>query len=281
MHSPVELVQLDDVLNAAKLAAAFAQGWRRARRSSARRSPAVASSRAMLLLFDIDGTLLLKASREHAESMYAALRRIHRLQELPTGQVEAAGRTDDAIARSILTLAGVSAERIDDRARDVQAMACAEFAHRCPGDLSTHLAPGVPEVLELLAARDDVDLALLTGNLECVARLKVDRAGIGHHFARGQGAFGSDSEDRADLPEIARARHAAATAARPIRASRPSSSATRRATSPAPAPTASTSSRSRPARSGRPTSPAPTSSSTWPARSPPRWRGSPASSRKP
>jgi phosphoglycolate phosphatase len=164
----------------------------------------------LLLLFDIDGTLLLKASREHAESMHAALRRIHGLDEIPTGKIEAAGRTDDAIARSILTLAGVSAERIDDRARDVRAMACADFAHRCPDDLSAHLAPGVPEVLDLLAARDDVDLALLTGNLECVARLKVDRAGIGHHFARGEGAYGSDSEDRTDLPEIARARHGAA-----------------------------------------------------------------------
>ncbi len=138
----------------------------------------------------------------------AALRRIHELEEIPTGKVEAAGRTDDAIARSILTLAGVPAERIDDRARDVRAMACADYAHRCPDDLSAHLAPGVPEVLDLLAARDDVDLALLTGNLECVARVKVDRAGIGHHFARGQGAFGSDSEDRSDLPEIARGRHA-------------------------------------------------------------------------
>ena len=102
----------------------------------------------------------------------------------------------------------MSAERIDDRTRDVRAMACAEFAHRCPDDLSAHLAPGVPELLDLLAARDDVDLALLTGNLECVARLKVDRAGIGRHFARGEGAYGSDSEDRTDLPEIARARHA-------------------------------------------------------------------------
>jgi phosphoglycolate phosphatase len=163
---------------------------------------------ALLLLFDIDGTLLLKASREHAEAIHAALRRIHLLEELPVGKVEAAGRTDDAIARSILTLAGVPVERIDDRARDVRAMACAEFQHRCRDDLSDRLAPGVADVLDLLDARDDVDLALLTGNLECVARLKVDRAGIGHHFPRGQGAFGSDSEDRTDLPEIARRRHA-------------------------------------------------------------------------
>ncbi|HWI71398.1 MAG TPA: HAD hydrolase-like protein, partial [Baekduia sp.] len=35
---------------------------------------------------------------------------------------------------------------------------------------------------------------------------KVDRAGIGHHFARGTGAYGSDSEDRTDLPAIARER---------------------------------------------------------------------------
>jgi phosphoglycolate phosphatase len=161
----------------------------------------------VLLLFDIDGTLLLKASREHAEALHAALRRIHGLQEIPTGKIEAAGRTDDAIARSILTLAGVPADRIDERARDVAAMACAEYRHRCPDDMSGHLAPGVTETLDLLAARDDVELALVTGNLECVARLKVDRAGIGHHFARGTGAYGSDSEDRSDLPAIARARH--------------------------------------------------------------------------
>jgi phosphoglycolate phosphatase-like HAD superfamily hydrolase len=169
----------------------------------------------LLLLFDIDGTLLLKASREHAESIHIALRRIHGLQEIPEGKIEAAGRTDDAIARSILTLAGVSAERIDERAADVRAMACAEFSLRCPDDLSAHVAPGVPEVLERLTALDDVRLSLLSGNLECVARRKLDRAGIGHFFPRGQGAFGSDSEDRADLPEIARRRAASAPGAAP------------------------------------------------------------------
>jgi phosphoglycolate phosphatase-like HAD superfamily hydrolase len=160
----------------------------------------------MLLLFDIDGTLLLKASHDHARAIHAALRRVHHLQEIPEGQIDAAGRTDDAIARSLLTLAGVPADVIDQHAPDVRAMACAEYAHRCPQDLSDHVAPGVAEVLEKLAARADVRLALLTGNLECVARLKVDRAGLGSYFPHGQGAFGSDSEDRSDLPEIARTR---------------------------------------------------------------------------
>jgi phosphoglycolate phosphatase len=160
----------------------------------------------VLLLFDIDGTLLLKASRDHALSLHAALRRVHHLQEIPTGQIDAAGRTDDAIARTLLTLAGVSAEQIDARAGDVAAMACAEYQHRCPEDLSDHVAPGVVDVLDQLAARDDVTLSLLTGNLECVARLKLQRAGLKRYFPQGQGAFGSDSEDRSDLPAIARRR---------------------------------------------------------------------------
>jgi phosphoglycolate phosphatase-like HAD superfamily hydrolase len=149
--------------------------------------------------------LLLKASRDHAASIYAALRRVHGIA-IPDGKVEAAGRTDGAIARSILTLAGVPADRIDARADDVRAVACAEFARRCPADLSGFLAPGVPALLDRLAARDELRLSLLTGNLEPVARLKLGRAGIGHHFPPGQGAFGSDDDDRAALPEIARRR---------------------------------------------------------------------------
>jgi phosphoglycolate phosphatase len=159
-----------------------------------------------LLLFDIDGTLMLKASRAHAEALHAALRRVHHLREIPEGKIEAAGRTDDAIARQILTLAGVSAERIDEHAAEVRVQACAEYRRLCPADLSEHVAPGALELLEKLSARDDIMLSLVTGNLECVARRKLDAGGLGHFFAPGQGAFGSDSEDRTDLPALARER---------------------------------------------------------------------------
>jgi phosphoglycolate phosphatase len=159
----------------------------------------------VLLLWDIDGTMLLKASREHAEALHAALRRVHGI-EIPRERVEAAGRTDGAIARSILLLAGVGADRIDARASRVRAVAVEEFARRCPPDLSPHVAPGVREALERLGRHRGIRQALVTGNLEPVARLKLQRAGLGHHFARGQGAFGSDSEDRAELPALARAR---------------------------------------------------------------------------
>jgi phosphoglycolate phosphatase-like HAD superfamily hydrolase len=64
----------------------------------------------------------------------------------------------------------------------------------------------VAAVLDKLGAVRGVRLSLVTGNLEPIARLKLERSGLGRHFPVGQGAFGSDDEDRAALPEIARQR---------------------------------------------------------------------------
>ena len=169
----------------------------------------------MLVLFDIDGTLLLKASAAHVDALYEALREVHGVTDPAAAHVAPAGRTDGEIARAILPGSGVSATRIDERADAVREVTCREFAHRCPDDLSDRVAPGVPELLAGLDERDDVRLALLTGNFEPVARLKLARAGIGLWFAAGQGGFGSDHEDRAALPAIARRRAARDGAAWP------------------------------------------------------------------
>jgi phosphoglycolate phosphatase-like HAD superfamily hydrolase len=117
-----------------------------------------------------------------------------------------AGRTDGEIARIILLAAGVSAAQIDEHADAVREQACQAYARLAPGDLSEKVLPGVVEVLEWLSGEAGVVLALLTGNFEPIARLKLHRAGIGHYFPAGQGAFGSDSEDRAALPGFARRR---------------------------------------------------------------------------
>ena len=162
----------------------------------------------LLVLFDIDGTLLLKASSEHAASMHEALREVHGLADPSAVGVAPAGRTDGDIARQILLRSGVGAERIDERAAAVEEACCREFGMRCPPDLRDRVAPGMTELLDDLATRDGVRLALLTGNFEPVARLKLERAGLAHHFPAHEGAFGSDHEDRAALPAIARRRAA-------------------------------------------------------------------------
>lgn len=162
----------------------------------------------MLLLFDIDGTLLLRASDAHRDALYAALGEVHGVRDPGAIRaVDPSGRTDGEIARAILLAHGVSAERIDAGGAAVREAVCRAYAELCPEDLSAAVAPGMTALLAELAARhEEVRLALLTGNFEPVARLKLARAGLGRFFARGQGAFGSDGEDRAGLPAIARRR---------------------------------------------------------------------------
>jgi phosphoglycolate phosphatase-like HAD superfamily hydrolase len=160
----------------------------------------------LLLLFDIDGTLLLRASDDHRDAVHAALRRVYRIAKPEDARVEAAGRTDPQIARAILLQSGVSADRIDARMVDFKRAAAEEYARRCRPDLSSFVSPGMPQVLEQLATRDDVRLSLVTGNLEAIAHIKLARAGLGGYFEHGQGGFGSDHEDRTELPGIARVR---------------------------------------------------------------------------
>ena len=161
----------------------------------------------MLLLFDIDGTLVSGAGKAHAQALNAAIGEVHGVDARDLrDRINPAGRTDGEIARLILLALGVSALRIDERAADVREACCRIYAQTCPPDLSDHVVPGIPEVLAWLSERDGARLSLLTGNYEPIARLKLARAGIGKWFASGQGAFGSDSEDRAALPAIARRR---------------------------------------------------------------------------
>jgi phosphoglycolate phosphatase-like HAD superfamily hydrolase len=83
------------------------------------------------------------------------------------------------------------------------------YERHVPRDLSSHLAPGIFGLLPMLASRPhSYVLSLVTGNLEPIARLKLDRAGVGGYFEPGLGAFGSDSENRDELPAIARSRAA-------------------------------------------------------------------------
>ena len=164
-------------------------------------------TRALLLLWDIDGTLLQRASLEHAEAMRAALAQVHGELSLDGRRVEAAGRTDGAIARDLLVAAGLAPPAIDARADDVAAATCAHYDELCPADLSPRLAPGVADTLVALGGRPEAfRFSLVTGNFERIARLKLARAGIGDWFPEGQGAFGSDAEERERLPPIARSR---------------------------------------------------------------------------
>ena len=105
--------------------------------------------------------------------------------------------------------------------------------------------PGVRELLDALAPRDDVYLALLTGNYEAGARLKLEYFDLWKYFPCG--AFGDDAPHRNVLVPKALARVAACGGPDVRRRATRSSSAIRRSTSAAPRTSARARSRSRPA----------------------------------
>jgi phosphoglycolate phosphatase-like HAD superfamily hydrolase len=162
----------------------------------------------LLILWDIDGTLLQRASIEHAQAIFRALRAVHGedLALEDVRGVEAAGRTDGAIARDLLLACGVEADAIDREVERVARLTTEAYEELCPADLSNKVAPGIPALLSALHGDPRYRLSLVTGNFEPVARLKLARAGIGDYFDPGQGGFGSDAEEREELPPLARAR---------------------------------------------------------------------------
>jgi phosphoglycolate phosphatase-like HAD superfamily hydrolase len=73
------------------------------------------------------------------------------------------------------------------------------------GEEFFELLPGVRETLEAIAAEPRYRSALLTGNIEAAAYLKMELMGLTEFFDL-PGAFGDESHDRSDLPELAAAR---------------------------------------------------------------------------
>ncbi len=146
------------------------------------------------------------AHEEHRTALHEALREVYGIADPAVARVHAPGRTDSELVRLIALQCGLSAARIDDGMAHARQAACAAYARGAPADLAHAVAPGMRELLSELAAREGVRLALVTGNYQPIARLKLARAGIGAFFERGQGGFGSDHEDRTELPGIARRR---------------------------------------------------------------------------
>jgi len=156
-----------------------------------------------LVLFDIDGTLLLSDG--------AGRRAIQRaLVEVfgATGPEDHHfdGKTDPQIVRELMRHAGHGDRHIDAQMGRLLALYLEYLrAELARPDKRAYALPGVPQLLDALDHRDDVILGLLTGNVEPGARAKL--AAVGLDFNRFRvGAFGSDHEHRPELPAIARAR---------------------------------------------------------------------------
>jgi phosphoglycolate phosphatase len=155
-----------------------------------------------LVLFDIDGTLVLTGG--------AGLRAMNRALEEVLGHADGltgiplAGRTDWSILSDAVRKVGRSLDgSLLDGLRDAYLRNLAREVEQ-PGHGVKAVMPGVRELLDALAARDDVFVGLLTGNFEEGARIKLGHFDLWRYFSCG--AYGGDAADRNALVPFAVAR---------------------------------------------------------------------------
>jgi phosphoglycolate phosphatase-like HAD superfamily hydrolase len=152
--------------------------------------------------------------------MLGAIERVYGMTfadgEDPIGDVVPNGKTDRQIVREILERRGVTGEAVDAGFASFEDVCC-EVHHGSEQELLRGDARErtVAALGRLVAAGHT--LALLTGNLEPIARRKMELSGLGAFFAAGQGGFGSDAEHRPDLVPIARTRASVEGAPHPVR----------------------------------------------------------------
>lgn len=110
------------------------------------------------------------------------------------------GRTDPLIVDDALRRAGLEVPNgLLSRFRDRYTECLREEIER-PGPRKGTL-PGIRELLAALKGRDDVFLALLTGNYTEAARIKLEHFGLWHYFSCG--AYGEEAGDRNGLVPVA------------------------------------------------------------------------------
>jgi phosphoglycolate phosphatase len=155
-----------------------------------------------LILFDIDGTLLLSGGA----GVRAMTRAFEEVFGVANGfaNADVAGRTDTFLLSQAFERHGLPDTpdaHMQFRAAYVPIL---RDEIRKPPQGRAGLMPGIQPLLEALDGRDDLHIALLTGNFEPAAYTKLDHFGIGGYFE--WGAFGEESADRNELARVARRR---------------------------------------------------------------------------
>ena len=148
-----------------------------------------------LLLFDIDGTLLLSGG--------AGTRALSRTFQTLYGvggdmkHIQVGGKTDRQIVREILDNEGLEL----DSAEELLATYLGFLEQEIEVSEGFHVLPGARELVQEVAQDPRFLVGVATGNVQEGARMKLDRAGLSSYFAFG--GYGSDAEDRTELIQIA------------------------------------------------------------------------------
>lgn len=151
-----------------------------------------------LVLFDIDGTLLL-TSNINRQTLIDALVAVYGTEGSARSH-SFAGKMDSVIIYEVLKQAGLNDDHITEKFTTVK-QTYIDLLRTQLGPEDVMLMKGIPELLLALSEKKDVVLGLLTGNFEGSGRNKLELPALNHFFPFG--AFADDAYHRNELPAIA------------------------------------------------------------------------------
>ena len=166
-------------------------------------SPLIHKLPSRILLLDVDGTLV-RGQRYGVFKDYTVpmLKKVFGTAG-SLGGMMVSGMTDLQIVAEALRGEGITREQIFARKDELLRYYIEEMKRATRnGHHLVEAMPGGREVLQRVADHPRYLSALLTGNIEPAAYLKLELAGLSEFFKL-PGAFGDSSFDRRDLPAIA------------------------------------------------------------------------------
>jgi phosphoglycolate phosphatase len=152
-----------------------------------------------LLLFDVDGTLILTGGLA-AGLMAEAVSRVIG-SPIQWNITDFVGNTGRSIIQTLLRRNGAIEPMLADMTENVLEMYLQNLKIKLKDNSVVQILPGVKPLLRALKKDDRFALALLTGNVEAGARIKLAKNKIIDYFP--VGAFGNDALKREYLPPFA------------------------------------------------------------------------------
>jgi phosphoglycolate phosphatase len=154
----------------------------------------------LLVLFDMDGTLLLSHDELYVKANADALREVYGVTDLE--HPDDPGDTALHHTRIVLRASGFDDAEVDAGLEQWCASISRRYVELLAGsETDWKVAPHAATTLARIPLR-----ALLTGNPELIARVRLQRMALAPFFPEGEGAFGCERERRAALIELALAR---------------------------------------------------------------------------
>ncbi len=153
-----------------------------------------------LILFDIDGTILLFKQNLAKKLFTEFLTELFEFEVSENVIPSFAGMTDLQILRIVSENLNIPYQDITDKLPHIWSQMKSKFEGHSSVE-NIKLMPGIVELINLFADNEDNFLGLITGNYIENAYIKLDPYKLGHFFPIG--AFGDDDENRNNLPPIA------------------------------------------------------------------------------